>query len=200
MTSDAVTERFASDVREHKVRVLHEDGIYRHLLCRSDSTFQYWFEIITTPGQLTIRGDMGTYVFARLTDMFEFFGDKPRINEQYWGEKLIASSSPIQRYSPKVAIQRAKEALKDTLEWKGLDSKQAAHVKRAFNEEVLADAADGVASEQSFREALDQFESYGVRLQDTWEWDLNEYDTRYLWNLHAIVWAIAKYVAGDVQR
>lgn len=53
---------------------------------------------------LCYTGDMGTYVFQRLTDMFEFFrtdreykkrnGGKLAVNLSYWGEKLQATPSP----------------------------------------------------------------------------------------------------------
>lgn len=190
----AVGKRFAGDVEKHTVKVLHDEGLYRHLLCRGSDSWMYWFEIITTPGQLTIRGDMGTYVFARLDDMFEFFGEKERVNSQYWGEKLQASSGPIKRYSPQVAVKHAKEVLKDALEYRDLTEREEASVKHAFNSEVLPEAAD----EAHFRESLTQFNSYGIRFEDSWEWDLTEYDSRYLWNLYAIVWAIRGYRAAKV--
>lgn len=194
MTTDIeVVKRFAEDVENHTVKVLHEDGIYRHLMCRSKDSFMYWFEIITSPGQLTIRGDMGTFVFARLTDMFEFFGSGTRINAQYWGEKLQASSEPIKRYSKQVAIQHAKEALADQLEYKDPSREQTGEIKSAFNQQVLAVVNYEESDERAFRQAIDEFEVHGVRFEDSWEWDLTEYDGRYLWNLHAILWAIREY-------
>ncbi len=40
-----VTEAFPNDVENHKMTVLHDDGLYRHLHFSSGS-FNQWFEII----------------------------------------------------------------------------------------------------------------------------------------------------------
>ncbi len=85
-----IETRFKKDVSEHQMNVIKNEGVYRHLTFQKPGTSVYYFEIITTPGLLTINGDMGTYVFSRLHDMFEFFGDKQGINPSYWGEKLLA--------------------------------------------------------------------------------------------------------------
>lgn len=53
--------------------MLHEDGIYRHIRFRQPGTMCMHFDLITWPGYLCYTGDMGTYVFTRLADMFEFF-------------------------------------------------------------------------------------------------------------------------------
>lgn len=48
---------------------------------------------MTYPGHLVISGDIGTYVFARLNDMFEFFrSDEMKINVGYYSEKLKSVS------------------------------------------------------------------------------------------------------------
>lgn len=65
--------------------ILHEDGLYRHLRFRKPHTMHHWFDLITWPGNLTITGDMGTYTFARVQDMFDFFTG--HINTDYWAEK-----------------------------------------------------------------------------------------------------------------
>lgn len=70
----------------HRMHILHEDGLYRHLRFRKPDRGEYWFDLVTWPGHLTITGDMGTYTFARVTDMFEFFTGY--INTGYWAEKL----------------------------------------------------------------------------------------------------------------
>lgn len=194
MTNEAeVSERFVKDVENHTLRVLHDDGLYRHLLCRSGESFMYWFEIITSPGQLTIRGDMGTYVFACLSDMFEFFGSGSRINSQYWAEKVQASSGPLTHYSKQVAIHHVKESFKDQLEYRDLSESEVKEAKHAFNDEVLVIANEDESNEGDFRQAIDEFNSNGIRFEDSWEWDLTEYDGHFLWCLHAILWAIREY-------
>src|SRR5690606_6313074 len=86
-------ERFLAETAEHAINVLHDDGLYRHIRCQRPGTYIYGFDIVTWPGFLTICGDMGTYTFARDTDMFTFFGplrEDRGINPHYWSEKLQA--------------------------------------------------------------------------------------------------------------
>jgi hypothetical protein len=84
-----IAERFARDTKDHQMQVLRDDGLYRHLRFRRPrtQTSAYWFDLITWPGRLTVDGDCGTFTFARLTDMFEFFRGG-RINPGYWAEKI----------------------------------------------------------------------------------------------------------------
>jgi hypothetical protein len=94
-------ERFQRDVAEHVMEVLKDDGLHRHIRFRKPGTMCMHFDLITWPGYLCYTGDMGTYVFRRLEDMFEFFrapssryfDNNPldRIDHRYWAEKLEAS-------------------------------------------------------------------------------------------------------------
>lgn len=96
--ADAVKagERFAETTAEHKLTVLHDEGLYRHLLFKKPGSSFYWFEVVTWPGTLTITGDMGTFTFRRDDDMIAFFRSNPdrklgnqyRINSHYWAEKV----------------------------------------------------------------------------------------------------------------
>lgn len=77
-------ERFAADTSEHRMRILHDDGLYRHLRFSAPGTYIYGFDLITWPGFLAIAGDMGERVFSRISDMFGFFeSDTGRINPGY---------------------------------------------------------------------------------------------------------------------
>lgn len=64
---------FERDVAEHQMQVLRDDRLYRHLLFKKPGTGCYHFNIVTYPGTLVYTGDMGSFVFQRLEDMFEFF-------------------------------------------------------------------------------------------------------------------------------
>lgn len=75
-------ERFLQDVADHKMTVVMDNGVYRHLrFANSDSklAFNQWFDIVTWPGFLAYSGDMGCFVFSRLKDMFEFFRARPAV-------------------------------------------------------------------------------------------------------------------------
>lgn len=99
MTANPIADaaaRFARDTAKHQLTVLHEDGLYRHLRAQQPGTGHCWFDLITWPGTLTIKGDMGTYVFSRAQDMLDFFRRSAwagQPNLQYWEEKLDAGDT-----------------------------------------------------------------------------------------------------------
>ena len=88
-------ERFLRDVAGHQMTVVRDDGIYRHLRFKKPDTICMHFDLITWPGYLCYTGDMGTYVFTRLRDMFDFFRrtkskDLFALDHHYWAEKVEA--------------------------------------------------------------------------------------------------------------
>lgn len=150
-------EAFARDTADHELTVLHDDGLYRHLRfirmveqedgTRKPTSF-YWFDIITWPGCLTINGDMETFTFSRVPDMFEFFrGHEP--NYGYWAEK-VRGGTQVKRYSEEKFRQLVTEHIADDSEeqWPGLTA--------AIAEQVL-DSGE-VFDETTARLALDSFE------------------------------------------
>ena len=64
---------FLKDVAHHSMVVVRDDGVHRHLIFSNNGSFIYRFEIITWPGYLAYVGDMGSFVFTRIEDMFSFF-------------------------------------------------------------------------------------------------------------------------------
>lgn len=94
-------ERFMQDVGKHCMTILRNDGVDRHVQFRKPGCSAYWFDLVTVPGILMINGDMGTYVFSSVHDMFEFFAMDQKyaqvgelwINPGYWSEKLLAVDS-----------------------------------------------------------------------------------------------------------
>jgi hypothetical protein len=205
MSTDTAAERFARDtgphtreellpygasgpcrilpVRPHEMTVLHDDGLYRHLRFKSPDQGAYWFDLITWPGCLTVRGDLNTgYTFARVTDMFEFFRGK-RINPHYWAEKLDADMNSVKAYSE----DRFKQIVVDLL---AEFAEQDPMLAQTAKSEILND--QDTYYEHGARSVLSEWERRGV-FSDTWEWDLRDYDWSYLWACHAIVWGIAQY-------
>lgn len=157
---DPIAERFARETAKHRMTVLHDDGLYRHLrftqmhLCndaewRTTNGF-YWFDLITWPGSLTINGDCGTYTFSRITDMFGFFRSRYGINPQYWAEK-VQGETRVQSYSEDKFRQQVKQdAANAEEEYPGLS---AAIEERFYG--VLAEW--DTTHEDSARRALDEF-------------------------------------------
>lgn len=185
-----------ADVVDHQLTVLHEDGLYRHVRLAKPGTVLWRIDLVTWPGYLTICGDLETYTFRRLPDMFEFFRSKPgRINAYYWSEKLANGRTSVQVYSEekfKAAVKR------HVTEWS--DDEQ-------LTREILADVTlqwdseVDTSYEHPAREWLDSYSFTapdGSRFEftDTWDWDLKDFDYHFLRACHAIVWAINQYDAS----
>lgn len=86
-------EHFPANVAEHEMTVMLDSGLYRHIRFKKPGTRMYYFDLTTWPGFLAITGDMGSYVFSRLEDMFQFFRIRTggSIDYRYWAEKCEAS-------------------------------------------------------------------------------------------------------------
>jgi hypothetical protein len=186
---------FSGDTADHEMSILHDDGLYRHLRFQKPGTSAYYFDLVTWPGYLAIVGDAGDYTFARVRDMFEFFeGDDDRINPRYWAEKLcVPGHDTARRYSEQLYRQRVSEWLNQIVEYNGLNASAEDSLRRAATEQLLND--DIVHYEDGVRAALRDFDppGAGVGNWDTWEWDLREFDPRFLWCCWAIIWGIAQY-------
>lgn len=188
--------RFLNDVADLQMAVLRDDGLFRHVQFKNPKSFQYRFDLITWPGRLCIDGDMGTYVFSRIADMFEFFRTKPDdakgifINLGYWAEKVLAQdkNGGIMKYSADVAEARVIDHLSD-LEQCGRTISD--ELRSAIQDEVIAEFLNG---EHEAHRALSEFEWEGKQFfHDTWEWNLREYDYSYTWCCYAISWGIRQY-------
>jgi hypothetical protein len=182
-------ERFAKDVANHQMTVLMDNGIYRHLMFEQPDRNEHWFEIVTTPGMLVIRGDMETWAFSRIPDMFNFFRSKDGfINADYWQEKLLAGRSDSESFDS----DYFKQAVIHSMEGYGFDDE----LKHSIIEEFL-DYVDWDQDEISVRRQLMDYHhtEEGYVFQDCWEISGKVFGYHYLWCCHAIVWAINRYDA-----
>lgn len=185
-----VKNRFVNDVKDFQMEVVQDKDANRFIRFKKPDTNICHFDIITWPGHLCISGDMGTFVFRRLHDMFEFFrGDD--INPQYWSEKLTAHDSVSGH--KKFSQERFEEQIKEWFEYIEFDDEdQKAEIWQQIKFEVLNE--DNNHEILAIRAAMDFYDkTYGYIFQDFWESNLMEYDYCYLWCLYAIVWAIKKY-------
>lgn len=180
--------------RPHEMIVLHDQGEYRHLRFMSPDHSTYWFDLITWPGCLTIRGDLGdAYTFARVTDMFEYFRGRS-INPVYWSEKLDGGRSRTMTYSEELFRRTVWEHVRHY----GQDHRGLAKAVQEHFFDRWGGMYD-VTREDEAREALDNFEYTAegrdkpFRFDDTWEWSLRDFDWSFLWACQAIVWGIARY-------
>lgn len=197
-------QSFLQDVADHQMTVVRAEGLHRHLRFKKPGTMMEHFDIITWPGYLCITGDMGTYVFSRLDDMFQFFrSDRPglRINLSYWAEKLesVDRHGDVTRFSE----ERFNEVvLEDLVTWlrnyRGCTSKdERRELWDAVVSEVLgADSDSGgfrkqAAAHDFYHDVNDEAGTFCF--QDFWEHNVTEYSPRFVWCCYAIAWGVCQY-------
>lgn len=200
------SERFEAEIAEHVMTVIRDDGEYRHLRFSRPNTRAMSFDLLTWPGHLCYTGDMGTYVFSRVRDMFEFFrspkADWRDINLSYWAEKVLASDRDgIKEFSDEIFAQNVWEALNESLDGllsHDLTPEQVAQIREDVELDVINEAECNGES-AGIRAAMDfQYESVDL-FTDFWEVDSSTYTHRYTWCCHAIVWGIAQYDAAKTE-
>lgn len=210
---------FQKDVVDHRMTVIRDDGIYRHLQFKRPGQGAYWFDLITWPGALCIDGDMGTYVFRRLEDMFEFFrtdreylerkGIPLAINPGYWSEKLTATCRDgHEKFEPKVFRAKVKEVFDEWVESERPDDDKPQALREEFKtvqaelwerleNDVLCCASDGdVRAYDAAREFRFDEDGWEFEMSDCWEWNCNQYTFHFVWCCYAIAWAIRHYDAS----
>jgi len=194
-------ENFLSDVKDFKYTILAEDGVNRHIRFKKDDSLCYWFDLITWEGHLCITGDVGTYVFSRITDMFNFFNDDNindhykkskvlKINPHYWGEKLqaISKQGGYEQFSEELLKENIDEAFSVWAEDKSQDVIDEMRYK--VDEEIISLISD---DEREAYDSVYSFEHYDEVFPDFFEYNNNEFTRSYIWCLYAIVWGIIKY-------
>ena len=196
---------FLERIENHRIEVLLDNELYRHLRFKQPKTNSYWFDIITWPGNLCIRGDMGCYAFARIEDMFEFFVSETRdplfINPCYWAEKLQAINGnglgdySIKEFSAKLFNENVRSILAQYLRYNDLSRDQKKTLIQEVKEEILT-LPEGSDQHDTICDALDfSFEGEYI-FQDLWDYNCTQYKYHYIWCLYAIVWGIQQYVAS----
>ena len=224
MSADCTEERFLRDVAHHELIVIRDDGVNRHLRFKQPGTGNMHFDLITWPGILCYTGDMGTYVFQRTSDMFDFFrqdrkynlsrGRQLSINLGYWTEKLIAIDGS--RNGGKVKEfddEQFKRVINDyRVSWmreaKGsgtLDKGGRRELWEAVEDEVIGALEDGgeraqyAAYDFNFDRNSNSRRSYGWSFTDLFERDFTEYTHSIVWCCYALAWGIEKYDASKLQ-
>lgn len=201
-------DEFFKDVATHELKIEMDNRMYRHLKFNRPGTSTYHFGLITWPGYLCYYGDMGSYVFSRLPDMFEFFRtDRGRmvepINPSYWAEKCLAidRNDGIKEFSPDRlkawGLERVQEWIDDAkANDRPLTPEQEVSLRERLWEDVLALHPDGI---HAVMDGLSQFSVIingdDYRVDDYWELApaFEDYTFRYIWCCRAIAWGIQKY-------
>lgn len=205
---ECTEERFLKDVASHKMTIELDQGVHRSIRFAEPGTYNMSYRLTTYPGGLCFSGDMGTFVFERLEDMFSFFHTRPTekakvpINIGYWMEKCEAQDTRgdgMREFDMNVVRERVKEVWEEhfdpehgDLDAPGLDSQEAKECWEAIEREVLGTDPNPVR----VYDALNDFEHEGFTFQDAWEWHLTRPTFRMIWCLYAIAWGIQQYDAA----
>ena len=213
---DYVFREFQQDTREHVLTVRHDAGDMRHLSFGKPGTSVYGVQVTTWPGHLCVSGDMGTFVWARLRDMFEFFRQPPlldptavvdyasRINPGYWAEKLQAprGTAGATEYSAELFRHNIQSTLTQFLDDHGFAPETRESITRSVRDEVLGCADDG--EHAAFSAAMDFRQTIGYTTHrpfgDFWEVSAREFTHQYLWCCHVILRVIERYDAKQFLR
>lgn len=202
MTQPLTKDQFDRDVAQHQLMIRLDQGVHRHLTLKAPDTLAYHYHITTWPGHLAMTGDMGSWVFSRLQDMFEFFR-QPRINLSYWSEKLQACDC-TGRYDGG-AMEYSRDLFRAVLWTEALQlcrrakDDGASINQRAALIEDLKSIRDCSAAEHEYgaHVAVRDFSCWlgGKRyeINDFQEHNLRVYKHRYIWACYAIQHAIAMY-------
>lgn len=215
----ALTENeFLRDVADHVMEVMRDDGVYRHIRFRKPGTMCMHFDLITWPGYLCYTGDMGTYVFTRLADMFEFFrtdreyaqrrGRRLAVNLSYWSEKLEAVNGSrrggaAEEFDPAKFRKVIQEYRLNWIREDGrslLSKEERRELWEAVDSEVLDRIDDGehyaCTTANDFNWKPTRFPAWRGRtwfFDDLWEHNFNDYTHRFRWCCFAIAWGIELY-------
>lgn len=196
-----IAQRFARETAKHQMTVLHDDGYYRHLRFANPESSLYWYEITTSPGQLTFSGDGESFVFRLALDMFEMFrrsAESGGINAGYWAEKCKTGNAKT------YARERFEEYV-----WKQVADNETYYpgLREDVQEEIFDSLVYDVDHESSALLAAlgyayftdpDQTPtgSRQFRFKYVHEWQPQDFDWWFLFACYAIDDAITKYDAS----
>jgi len=183
-------EIFLNDVSGHSLKIIKDDGLYRHIECSNNGSFNQRFEIVTWPGYLAYTGDMGDYLFSRVDDMFSFFRSPDhKINTGYWAEKCKAQSvygNGIREFS----VERFRECVLNDVRGH-LDIEEDDEIPDDIMEEI--EPLLNAENEHECAEEMMNFSSSKMEFNDFWEHTVTQKTWHFIWCCHAIVWAINQY-------
>lgn len=187
-----VRDRYLKDTDGHVLTVLHDDGLYRHLRFCNPFSSEYWFDVISAPGILTVHGDMGTYTLARERDMFAWVGFRGidgGISYDYWAQKLVAPQgrASVQEFSQRVFADWIGNFTQDHLDQMG------ENLHTEFATAVLHHFTPLPENVEEAHERMRDFEFHGIEIADEWEYSFREYTLRWLWNCWGIADVIRRY-------
>ena len=185
-------KKFLNQVQGHKLTVIKDDGLYRHLRVAIPGQYCESWNIHTWPGYLAMVGDMGNWVFQRVDDMLCFFrseSDALEINPSYWAEKLQAQEREgWSEFSIDAFHERVKEFAKDACDLDSFDELDEEKKDELWSLLNAEDEYEAVASVRSF-------DSKWLDLADFWDGRrvCEEVRDHFLFACYAIAWTVKLY-------
>ena len=214
------TTQFLKDIERHEMHILRDDGVYRHVRFKRQGSMCMHFDLVTWPGYLCYTGDMGTYVFTRLNDMFEFFrrdtGERQyRIDFRYWAEKCEGADKGdgVQEFDVEAFRAAVKRQGARIIRSHRARAKLSKDERRELWEQLQTDVLDLLDPRQEqvafnrayeFSYAKGSFldpghENFHLELEDFPS--CKRYSHRFLWCCHALAWGINVYdTAREAQK
>lgn len=198
---------FPKDVANHTMEVLMDSPPYRHISFSNKGSSVYRFDLVTWPGHLSISGDMGSFTFSRLEDMFEFFRTDRRgikedteefdvarsINLGYWKEKLVAvDPGGCEKYSPRMLRDAVMSYFEDEDDLKERYGEEALE---SIKSEAL-DIVDQASRPEEVQDALSKiyhFDCEDFEFTDFFEYNLKEPSYHFVWCCAAIAHGVRQY-------
>lgn len=206
----AMRAKFEADVAEHVLDVKYDNGLYRHLVfCKASPSFLYRFEVSTWPGYIAIVGDMGSYLFSRVEDMFEFFRGRTRgpfLDLSYLAGKLQAAdkNGGISHWiEAERSVQKLVEILRDALD-EAVPTETIDAVVAEFMEHAESDEIETV--EDVYRVAMDFEPRTDIGRESPfgalWEQGTLFYEWSYhfQWCVFALAYAVEQYDNRKAQQ
>jgi hypothetical protein len=185
--------RFARETRGHEMTVLHDDGLYRHLVFANPAGGFYRFDLITWPHNLFVRGDGFSFGFSiyPTKDIFDVFrgSSSGGINPGYWQEKVTAGK--VQDWSEDLfRTWVIGEAAKGGSRHPGLVEAVGKQILHS-DEHSLEYRGTAEYAVASFRHG-----DYRLHFPNDWEKDFEDFSWEYLFACHAILFGIRQYDAA----
>lgn len=179
-------EQFKKTTEKHRMQVLLDNGLYRHVYVGIPGTTMESWHIHTWPGYLAMVGDMGDWVFQRTEDMFHFFGSGRGINPGYWAEKIVAHEREgFRQFSIDAFHERIREKAVEACDVETWDEVPEERREELEGLLVTGDEYEAVAAQRDFR-------ADWLDLTDFWDGDCTcqEICDRFLFACYAIRWTV----------
>jgi len=202
MRYECTQERFLKDVANHEMEIISENGITRHIRFKNPATRNMYFDLTTFGDHLVFSGDMGTYVFQRVEDMFTFFrrDEMPDSANYYWDEKLesICTRGGRKEWDEEMFIDSVYDHLKyhfeDEPKEKFEELKKFVESELSYKDLCCHQLCWGVLDELEYEIQHDREEWEDIDFTDFWEGaSCDDFTYHYTWAQMAICWGVMKY-------